>query len=43
MISGFQAEIVVWLWAMGVLLHGLSRSYWRPEPDPVRSCGPTLR
>lgn len=41
MVSGFQAELAVWAWAMAVLLHGLWRSFEGATPDPIRDSGPT--
>ena len=40
MISGFQAELFLWCWAVLVLLHGLYRSFGSAEPDPIRPPGP---
>jgi len=41
MLSGFQALLALGLWWAAVLLFGLYRSWLRPEPDPIRSSGPT--
>jgi len=40
MISGFQAEVVLWCWVVLVLLYGLSRSVTHPDPDAIRPSGP---
>ena len=32
--------ILLWAWLGIVLLHGLVRSFLRPEPDPIRAPGP---
>ena len=31
------------LWLGVVVLHGLYRSFFRPEPDPIRPSGPIER
>ncbi len=38
--GGFLVWVLLWLWLGAVVLHGLSRSFFRPEPDPIRSPGP---
>jgi hypothetical protein len=40
MLSGFQAQVLLWCWVVLVLLHGLFRSYTHPDPDPIRRSGP---
>ena len=39
-ITGFQYVALLWIWVVGVLLNGLMRSLYQPEPDPVRPPGP---
>ena len=39
-LSGFHAEVALWTWVLVVLLYGLWRSFWSPEPDPIRPPGP---
>jgi len=39
-ITGFQAELFLWCWAVLVLLHGLYRSFGAAEPDSIRASGP---
>jgi hypothetical protein len=39
-ISGFQFIVFLWIWVVVVLLGGLIRSLYRPEPDPIRPPGP---
>ena len=39
-VSDFQAWVALWIWVPAVLLHGLWRSLFRPEPDEIRSSGP---
>ena len=41
LITGFHAEVALWVWVLAVLLHGLWRSVWSPETDPLRPSGPT--
>ncbi len=38
--DGFLVWILLWVWLGSVALHGLSRSFFRPEPDPIRPSGP---
>ena len=40
MISGFQAQTLLWSWCVIVLLYAIVRSFARPEPDPIRDSGP---
>mgnify|MGYP001825680210 CR=1 FL=1 len=40
-VSGFQAVVVLWAWVAVVLIHGLWRSVAKPDPDAIRSSGPT--
>jgi hypothetical protein len=40
-VSGFQAVVVLWAWVAVVLIHGLWRSAAKPDPDAIRSSGPT--
>jgi hypothetical protein len=40
MLDGFRAQLFLWAWTLGILLHGLWRSARGPEPDPVRPSGP---
>jgi hypothetical protein len=40
-ISGFQYACLLWVWSALVALYGLWRSMVRPEPDDIRSSGPT--
>lgn len=40
-ISGFQTQVLLWVWCVAVLLHGLWRSVAHAEPDPIRPSGPT--
>jgi hypothetical protein len=40
-INGFQSTVFLWVWAAVVLLYGLWRSWTKPDPDPIRSSGPT--
>ena len=39
-ISGFQTIVALWIWVAVVLLNGLIRSLYQPEPDPIRQPGP---
>ena len=39
-ISGFQAIVIFVGWSACVLLYGLYRSFYSPEPDPIRDAGP---
>lgn len=38
--DGFLVWVLLWVWLGAVLLHGLTRSFWRPKPDPIRPSGP---
>ncbi len=38
--NGFLVWTLLWVWLGVVVLHGLSRSFFRPEPDPIRPSGP---
>jgi len=38
--DGFLVWVLLWIWLGLVLLHGLTRSFFRPEPDPIRPAGP---
>ena len=38
--DGFFAWALLWLWLGVVVLHGISRSFFRPEADPIRPPGP---
>jgi len=38
--DGFLVWVLLWVWLGAVLLHGLTRSFWRPKPDPTRPSGP---
>ncbi|HXV76732.1 MAG TPA: hypothetical protein VD788_10475 [Candidatus Polarisedimenticolaceae bacterium] len=40
LISGFQAETLLWVWCVVVLLYAIVRSFARAEPDPLRPSGP---
>jgi hypothetical protein len=40
-ISGFQYAWLLWIWCAVVALFGLWRSMAKPDPDPIRSSGPT--
>lgn len=40
-VSGFQAVVILWIWVAAALLHGLWRSVAKPDPDAIRSAGPT--
>jgi len=40
-VSGFQAVVILWSWVAVVLIHGLWRSVAKPDPDTIRSSGPT--
>ena len=40
MISGFQAVLALWAWALIVALHAAWRSMLGPEQDPIRESGP---
>jgi hypothetical protein len=40
-VSGFEAVVILWAWVAIVLLHGLWRSVAKPDPDTIRSSGPT--
>ena len=37
--NGFHAWTLLWVWLGLILLHGLARSFFRPEPDPIRPSG----
>ncbi len=39
-VTGFQAQVLLWIWIVLVLLYGLYRSTARPEADSIRSAGP---
>ncbi len=41
--DGFLVWALLWIWLGVVVLHGLSRSFFRREPDPIRSSGPIER
>ena len=38
--DGFLVWTLLWLWLGVVVLHGLFRSFFRSEPDPIRPSGP---
>ena len=38
--DGFLVWVLLCVWLGAVLLHGLARSFLRPEPDPIRPSGP---
>jgi hypothetical protein len=38
--GGFLVWVLLWIWFGGVLLHGLARSFFRADPDPIRPSGP---
>jgi hypothetical protein len=38
--TGFQCMVLIWAWLAAVVLNGLLRSVYQPEPDPVRRSGP---
>ncbi len=38
--GGFEAMLILALWVALVLLHGLFRSLYRPDLDPIRPSGP---
>ena len=38
--GGFVVWVLLWVWLGVVLLHGLARSFFRPEPDSIRPAGP---
>lgn len=40
-VSGFQSIVALWVWIAIVLIHGLWRSVAKPDPDTIRSSGPT--
>ena len=40
MITGFQAQVFLWLWCGIVALYALIRSFSHPDPDPIRESGP---
>lgn len=40
-VTGFQAQVLLWVWCVAVLLYGLWRSVVHPDPDPIRPSGPT--
>ena len=39
-VSAYQAWVALVIWVVVMLLHGLFRSFLRPDPDPIRSAGP---
>ena len=40
MMTGFEAQMFLWVWCGVVLLYAMTRSFARPEPDPIRDSGP---
>ncbi len=38
--DGYLVWILLWIWLGVVLLHGLARSFVKPDPDPIRPSGP---
>ena len=38
--GGFLVWVLLWVWFGVVILHGLTRSFLKPEPDPIRPSGP---
>jgi hypothetical protein len=38
--DGYLVRILLWIWFGAVLLHGLARSFFRPDPDAIRPSGP---
>ena len=38
--GGFEAMLTLVIWVALMLLHGLFRSLYRPDPDPIRPSGP---
>jgi hypothetical protein len=40
MMTGFQAQVFLWVWCGVVVLYALVRSFARPEPDAIRPSGP---
>jgi len=40
MITGFQATVALWLWALVVALYASFRAVAGDESDPIRESGP---
>ena len=38
--DGFLVWVLLWVWFGVVILHGLARSFLKPQPDPIRPSGP---
>ena len=41
-ISGFHMWVFLWIWVPVVLIYGLWRSLYRPDPDEIRPSGPLV-
>lgn len=42
MLTGFQAQVGLWVWVVLVLLYGFYRSLTGSDPDTIRPAGPVV-